>query len=108
LEKIEPGPMASYQRTGRQRMNRKHQGKPKEDTMTENDVTGRDNFIIIEALATALAALEQLPQDRQPKSNMEDMKRLLAAYDPTPGAVSVLLAQAKARLDVETDVEEED
>jgi hypothetical protein len=98
----------TYRRTGRQRAARKSQGKPKEDTMTENDVTGRDHFILLEALATALAALEQLPEDRQPKSNMEDMIRLLAAYDPTPGAVSVLLAQAKARLDVETDVEEED
>jgi hypothetical protein len=33
-------------------------------------VTGRDEFIIGEALATALIALEQLPETRQPTRNM--------------------------------------
>jgi hypothetical protein len=35
-------------------------------------VTGRDEFIIGEALATALIALEQLPKVRQPPRNMAD------------------------------------
>jgi hypothetical protein len=92
---------AAYKRSGRQRMTRKSQTR-KETTMAE--VTGRDSFIITEALATALAALDELPEDRQPKDNMIDMLHLLAAYDPRPGAVSNLLAQAKARLEpVETD-----
>jgi hypothetical protein len=37
-------------------------------------VTGRDEFIMGEALATALIALEQLPEVRQPTRNMADMK----------------------------------
>jgi hypothetical protein len=42
--------------------------------MTE--ITGRDGIIIVEALATALVALEQLPQ----KGNMNDMRALLSAH----------------------------
>jgi hypothetical protein len=40
-------------------------------------ITGRDEFIVAEALATALIALEQLPDARQPTRNMADMKMLL-------------------------------
>ena len=43
-----------------------------------DEITGRDLWIITEALATALVALEQLPAERQPTNNMEDMKKLLA------------------------------
>jgi hypothetical protein len=46
------------------------------------DITGRDGFIILEALATALVSLEQLPEDLQPKSNMDDMRRMLELYPP--------------------------
>ena len=44
-----------------------------------DDITGRDGYIIGRALATALVALEQLPAKRQPKSDMEDMRKLLSA-----------------------------
>jgi hypothetical protein len=40
-------------------------------------ITGRDEFIVAEALATALIALEQLPDAGQPTRNMADMKMLL-------------------------------
>jgi hypothetical protein len=43
-----------------------------------DEITGRDLWIITEALATALVALEQLPAERQPTGNIEDMKKLLA------------------------------
>src|SRR5882762_3749177 len=46
-------------------------------TASLGSVTGRDEFIIGEALATALIALEQLPEARQPTRNMADMKMLL-------------------------------
>jgi len=36
--------------------------------------TGCDEFIIAEALATALVALEQLPPVPQPTRNIADMK----------------------------------
>jgi hypothetical protein len=63
--------------------------------MPEN-ITGRDSFLITEALATALVALERLPANRQPTSNMNDLRKLLAAAEPAN--VSLHLARAKCRL----------
>jgi hypothetical protein len=51
-------------------------------TASLGSVTGRDEFIIGEALATALIALEQLPEARQPTRNMADMKMLLNSLYP--------------------------
>jgi hypothetical protein len=59
-------------------------------------VTGRDEFIIGEALATALIALEQLPEARQPTRNMADMKMLLNSLYPPP-EVSLHLTTARWR-----------
>ena len=59
-------------------------------------ITGRDEFIIAEALATALIALEQLPDARQPTRNMADMKMLLNSLFPAP-EVSLHLATARWR-----------
>jgi hypothetical protein len=53
-------------------------------TASLGSVTGRDEFIIGEALATALIALEQLPEERQPTRNMADMKMLLNSLYPPP------------------------
>lgn len=69
-----------------------------------DEITGRDNFILTEALATALVTLERLPDDRQPSSNMEDMKRLLAYFSPVN--VSLALARAKCRLYPDLDPKE--
>jgi hypothetical protein len=44
---------------------------------TLGSITSRDEFIIAEALATALVALEELPPTRQPTRNIADMKMLL-------------------------------
>jgi hypothetical protein len=60
------------------------------------DITGRDSLIITEALATALVALEQLPSDYQPWSDMEDMRRLLA--ERSSRTVAVHLCEARCRL----------
>jgi len=59
-------------------------------------VTGRDEFIIGEAIATALIALEQLPEARQPTRNMADMKMLLNSLYPPP-EVSLHLTTARWR-----------
>ena len=59
-------------------------------------VTGRDEFIIAEALATALVALEQLPEVRQPTRNMADMKMLLNTLLPH-AEVSLHLTTARWR-----------
>jgi hypothetical protein len=59
-------------------------------------VTERDEFIIAEALATALIALEQLPEARQPSRNMGDMKMLLNSLYAPP-EVSLHLTTARWR-----------
>ena len=59
-------------------------------------ITGRDTFIIAEALATALAALEQLPPARQPTRNIADMKMVLNSLYP-PSDVSIHLTTARWR-----------
>jgi hypothetical protein len=55
--------------------------RPREDAAmrdgTLGSITSRDEFIIAEALATALVALEELPPTRQPTRNIADMKMLL-------------------------------
>lgn len=68
-------------------------------------VTGRDDWIMIEALATAVVFLEQLPPKRQPTSNMEDMKAIMAAWFH-PSSVSLMLAQAKCRIRPDLDFRE--
>jgi hypothetical protein len=68
-------------------------------------VTGRDHYIVVDALATALVALEQLPPKQQPASNMEDMKALLAAW-ASSAMVSAMLAQAKCRIRHDLDFRE--
>jgi hypothetical protein len=49
------------------------------EPMPRKGVTGHDEWVITEALATALIALEQLPPQHQPRTHMDDIRRLLAA-----------------------------
>jgi hypothetical protein len=63
---------------------------------TLGSITGRDEFIIAEALATAVIALEQLPEARQPTRTMADMKMLLNSLYPSP-EVSLHLTTARWR-----------
>jgi hypothetical protein len=65
--------------------------------MSKKGITGHDDWVVTEALATALVALEQLPLKHQPRPHMEDIKKLLAA-GCMPGTVKLHLAQAKCRL----------
>lgn len=62
-----------------------------------NDITGRDRLILSEALATAIVVLSELPAERQPSSNVEDMKTILAEIAGGQD-ISLHLAQAKVRL----------
>lgn len=59
-------------------------------------ITGRDGLILAEALATALIALEQLPDVRQPTRNMADMRMLLNSLY-LPSEVSLHLTTARWR-----------
>ena len=54
----------------------------------------RDEFIIAEALATALIALEQLPPARQPARNMSGMRMILNSfYDPSEASLHLTTAR---------------
>ena len=65
--------------------------------MPRKGITGHDEWVVTEALATALIALEQLPDKHQPAAHMDDIKKLLVAASH-PGATNLHLAQAKCRL----------
>ena len=65
--------------------------------MPRRGITGHDEWVLTEALATALVALEQLPLTHQPRPDMEAMGKLLTAACQQ-GTVIVQLAQAKCRL----------
>jgi hypothetical protein len=41
------------------------------------EVTGRDGYILVEALAFTIEALSALPFDFRPDNNITDMKRIL-------------------------------
>ena len=66
--------------------------------MPRKGITGHDEWVVVEALATALVALEQLPEKHQPRAHMEDIRKLLAHHGREPASVSLHLAQAKCRL----------
>jgi hypothetical protein len=70
--------------------------------MPRKGITGHDEWVVTEALATALVALERLPEKHQPRKHMEDVRRLLAA-SCQPGTVTLHLAQAKCRLSPDID-----
>ncbi|WP_315703247.1 MULTISPECIES: hypothetical protein [unclassified Bradyrhizobium] len=65
--------------------------------MPRPGITGHDDWVVTEALATALVALEQLPEKHQPRVHMDELRKLLA-NGRTPDAVKLRLAQAKCRL----------
>ena len=65
--------------------------------MPRKGITGHDEWVITEALATALIALEQLPPKHQPSTHMDEIKKLLTAACQS-GTVNLHLAQAKCRL----------
>ncbi|WP_426433670.1 hypothetical protein [Bradyrhizobium genosp. P] len=65
--------------------------------MPRKGITGHDEWVVTEALSTALVALEQLPPKHQPRAHMDDVRKLLTARCEA-GAVTLHLAQAKCRL----------
>ena len=67
------------------------------ESMPKKGITGHDGWVMTEALATTLVALEQLPPKHQPHTQMDDIRKLLAA-GCQPGTVNLHLAQAKCRL----------
>jgi hypothetical protein len=70
--------------------------------MPKKGITGHDEWVVTEALATALVALEQLEPTQQSRQQMDDIKKLLAA-NCQPGTLNLHLAQAKCRLNPHAD-----
>ena len=70
--------------------------------MPKKGITGHDDWVLTEALATALVALEQLEAKHQPSAHMDDIRKMLA-NGKEPSAVCLHLAQAKCRLFPDTD-----
>jgi len=58
-------------------------------------ITGRDGYILSEALATAITALSRLKHP--PESNIADMKEILAEWYPD-GGFGYLIESAERRL----------
>ena len=71
--------------------------KRRDGPMSKKGITGHDEWVVTEALATALIALEHLPPNHQPQPHMDDIRKLLSA-GCQPGMVQLHLAQAKCRL----------
>jgi hypothetical protein len=70
--------------------------------MPKKGITGHDEWVLTQALATALVALEQLAPRHQPRAHMDDIRKLLA-HGTEPAAVNLHLAQAKCRLFPDSD-----
>lgn len=60
-----------------------------EDEMQDN-ITGRDGLITLQALAYAIAAIQSLPREKQSWSNCQDMILMFNTMTPTPEERSVL------------------
>jgi hypothetical protein len=67
--------------------------------MLNQNVTGRDIYIVIQALAYAIEAIKRLPAHLQPESNMIDMEKLLKHYLPDPSQRQSFIDEARAKLD---------
>lgn len=70
--------------------------------MPRKGITGHDEWVVTEALATALVALEKLEPTQQSRQQMDDIRKLLAA-NCQPGTINLHLAQAKCRLNPHAD-----
>lgn len=64
-------------------MNVNHRSRP---VSADGGITGRDNYIILKALAYAIAVIEALPIERQEGSDCADMRDLLHHFVPAAAA----------------------
>ncbi|MDP6775104.1 MAG: hypothetical protein QGI63_12645 [Rhodospirillales bacterium] len=61
----------------------------------DGNVTGRDGFLIAEALYLAIEYIDQLPRERRPLTDQADMMRLLT--EMYPGWFEVVEAAKRRR-----------
>jgi hypothetical protein len=58
------------------------------------NVTGRDGYILAKALAFAIEVIDRLPEEWRPRSDRDDMLRLLEAIQPKAQDDLRMLARA--------------
>ena len=63
-----------------------------------NDLTGRDAYVIVEALTFTIEALSGLPIEHRPDNNIADMKRLVDDFVKQDVTLSVSQSIAHNRL----------
>jgi hypothetical protein len=62
------------------------------------EITGRDGYIMVEALTFAVEALSKLPIEHRPDNNIDDMKRLIEAAVKQDANLGQLQRIAQRRL----------
>ena len=62
------------------------------------DLTGRDAYVIVEALTFTIEALSGLPIEHRPDNNITDMKRLVDDFVKKDATLSVSQSIAHNRL----------
>ncbi|MDO9714289.1 hypothetical protein [Paracraurococcus lichenis] len=87
------------------------------NTKAQTSITGRDDYLIVKALAYTITTIPHLPEVRQEASDCEDMIDLFAALVPDDAARERIMHSVRAHLgfekfflepedDVEGDVED--
>ena len=62
------------------------------------EVTGRDDYIIVEALAFSVEALGKLPIEHRPDNNITDMMRLIDEFVKQDATLAQVQEIAQRRL----------
>jgi hypothetical protein len=65
----------------------------------QKDLTGRDAYVMVEALTFAIDALSGLPIEHRPDNNITDMKRLLEDFVKRDASVALHQSIARKRLE---------
>ena len=64
-----------------------------------NDITGRDAYLMVEALTFTIEAFSGLPVEFRPDNNITDMKRLLGELVKQDASLAQSQALARRRLE---------
>jgi hypothetical protein len=75
-------------------------GEPQMGWWDRKEVTGRDTYLIVEALTFAVEALSKLPVEFPPDSNIKDMKRLIDEARKQEATLSQAQKIAQRRLSI--------
>lgn len=62
-----------------------------------SNITGRDDYVLMQALAHATVALENLPEEWQEDALLYDMRHLLAHFTVYPRVTQIFFDGARLR-----------